>query len=314
MDDYYSTFDDKRITHIIDMIRKIQKIDTVNFTELDLTKYKKDISYLYPIHNFYRFIYPILLRNKMEDIGIGDKIKDPVEKIYGEGREFSIFESHHINLDTGFFINQFIKDNNVKTILNCGTGSGSSVAYAQMGLKDVHVTTIDHMQEFSRISKFIIDILRDIGFPLGDDINYIDVDLCELKDTDCQHGYESFLFTNRFRKVYKKHHSLISYDINFENKFDMIILDGPSFFRFPTLLKAVNFLNNDGYILFEYCRQEIRIIKKLKINILEEKGRSMDKSIKIRSKGDELVRAFTVIRGEDFKKVIEPFIKVRNDI
>jgi hypothetical protein len=93
----------------------------------------------------------------------------------------------------------------------------------------------------------------------------------------------------------------------------MLILDGPSFFRFPTLLRMMRYVNNDGYVAFEYCRKEVRIIKNLGIPTYLEKGRAMDKPIRVMGKKKNgikkySVRAITIMKLSDMKNKIYKII------
>lgn len=303
--DYYSSFDDKTIKSITRFIKRTQDVDTIGFSEKDFIKYGQDISYLYPIHIFYRFMSSTLLMSKFESLGFPLTVLDPVIKIYKEGKTFNIFEHHYINLDTGFFINKFFKDNNIKKVLNCGTGAGSTVAYSVMGLKDLCISTIEHMHEFSKISKLFIDYLRDLGLPLNKNINYINSNLYEIKNDNNVRKYEKFLFSNKFKKAYRKEqHPYVAYEMDFNEKFDVVILDGPSFFRFPTLLRALDFLDKDGFVIFEYCRKEISILKRLGVKIFAEEGRVQKKRIRITKTEKDVVKSITIIKASEIKKIL----------
>ena len=309
---YESSFNDDNINHIIKIIKKTKEIDTFDFSEKDLINSRKEISCLYPLHVFYRFLSKIVIKQYLLGMDMEDmKILDPISKIYGKGREFSIFEPHYINLDTGFFINKFIKDNKIKSVLNCGTGAGSSVAYSLVG-NDVHVTTLEHIHEFTKITQYYMGFLRNMGVPISNNIDYLDVGLCSVMESEAD-GIESLLFKKVFEHAYSKNHNkypFVSYDVSFDKKFDTLILDGPSFFRFPTLLKMLNYINDDGYVIFEYCRQELKIVKDFKIPIISEKGRKMSKSIKLRSSGTRVEgKAITIMKSGDMKKRIKEILK-----
>ena len=279
INDYFMTFNDRNVNSIID---EISKSSYHKFNGKDLNLRKKEIAHLSIIDSTFRSIVPLKIKNQF--VGV---IEDKCSKVFHHNNQgiWKTLVPCYINLDTGFKIWDIITSNKYKSVLNFGTGWGSSLIYSSIGLSKNgggKIITIEHIPLFTEISKYIYDFTLDLGMPLVDMVDYINCDIIPFKNHNLYNSCERFVKSKHFKKRLinrKTKHEMSAYNVNFNEKFDFAIIDGPPFFRFPSFLMALNFVKDDGTILFEGCRQEVAILKSLNIK-LGEYGRRMRKKIK----------------------------------
>ena len=231
------------------------------------------------IDSFYQFNLPFFISKfiKEENNNEEDVVDKKRSNLYGENK-YNFRSVYHASLNTTYYICRFLRSRKTKKIINFGTGSGASVVATGLETFDTdsEIITLDQVPVFNRISKQVIQLLREIGYQINNNISYINADLMPFKEHPLYKKYASFLeseFFNNRRLLEEVEKPLLSYNYIAEpSSFDMAIIDGPSCFRFPSFLQALNFVKPKGIIIFEGSKAEIIMLKSLGMKIDFEYG------------------------------------------
>lgn len=308
MDNFLHIFEP---TTIDQLFSKLHYLTNFTITK-NAKKYCQEISYLSGLWVYYMYIVPSMVHNVLAPKYIGDTkdIYDPSSSIIGNDQRWSLAGLHQVSMDAGFFIWKQIYESNgeIKSILNCGTGYGSSLAFA--GLQPNHrenlsIVSLEHLPYFNNIAQDIIDHLRKSSFPVIDNIEYVDSEIIDAHKEHRLEPYKSFLKSPLMREAIsligrKGKNIPICYNFKTDQKFDMVIIDGPPFFRFHTFLSILDMVRDDGYIIFEHCRQEIALAKFIGMQkfIQEEYGFMSKKPRRLKDKRYNIA-AVTLMRKTD---------------
>jgi len=238
--------------------------------EKDMDKYSEQFKDLFYIDRYYRS-----LKSDDADTLFASEPNYPK-------KAHRIWDPKYINLDTGFILWKLIFEHKMKSVLNFGTGAGSSIVYSAYAMKDdieACVDSLEHIHKFTEVASLIINNIKNSGLSLGK-YNLINTGFSKF-DTSSSSLFASSLFykytvLGKTRNGNHKRSGKRSgvdgywkYDFVPDKKYDMIIVDGPSVYRIPSMLQYLPYIKEDGFVVFEGGRSEVPLLKLIGLDFLE---------------------------------------------